>query len=124
MTGGNFTSAIALAEAKLARIIWIEEEKEVLSWVHLGHKKVSPNLKILTVSYKDIPILVMPKLKRFVPAEVAFKLILLVAFLVKVCIKFRIVTYTKYVYHSGNQEAFVFWGIYPFDSFQRLDKRA
>ena len=73
-----------------------------------GIKKVSPKLKILTVSYKDIPILVMPKLKGFVPTEVAFKLILFVTFLVKVCIKFRIVTYTKYVYHSGNQEAFVF----------------
>ena len=50
-------------------------------------KKVSPNLKILTVGYKDNPILVMPKLKRFVPAEVAFKLILLVVtFLVKICV--------------------------------------
>ena len=35
-------------------------------------KKVSPNLKILTINYKDNPILVMPKLKRLVSTEVAF----------------------------------------------------
>ncbi len=71
MTGGDIASA-TLAAAKLPRICWITEEKEVLLWEQIRHKKVSPNLKILTVSYKNIPILVMPKLKGLVSTEVAF----------------------------------------------------